>query len=370
MDYPAPLVTVRNGALDLSQAYATGTGDYDRWAITFGYSQFAPGADEAAELERVVEAGVSRGLRFVDDNDARPPNAGQAIGSLWDNGADAVAGLRDQIAVRRIAIERFGLGSLPPGQPLSLLEARLLPIYLWHRYQVAAAAKSIGGADFTYAVKSPGGVSPAPAVAIVPAARQREALAALLDTVTPRFLALPSRILDLIPPPAFGYDAGTQELFPRREAPFFDPLGAATLAADFAVSALLQPARAARLVDFHARDARNPDFDEIVNALVAKTFTPDASDGAVPAAPAIRRAVENLVVTRLIDLASDQDAAFEVRASARMGLRRARTALAPATDSAGVALREDVDRYLTRPEPPATRTPPLAQPAGEPIGQM
>ena len=33
MDYPAPLVEMRDGALDLSNAYATGIGEYDKFAV-------------------------------------------------------------------------------------------------------------------------------------------------------------------------------------------------------------------------------------------------------------------------------------------------------------------------------------------------
>ena len=57
---------------------------------------------------------------------------------------------------RRAALERFGLTSLPNGQPLSLLEARLVPLYLHHRFQLQAALKWIGGLYFTYAVKEQG----------------------------------------------------------------------------------------------------------------------------------------------------------------------------------------------------------------------
>ena len=42
MDYPAPLVEIKNGALDLSNAYGNGIGAYDTWAVKFAYSQFAP----------------------------------------------------------------------------------------------------------------------------------------------------------------------------------------------------------------------------------------------------------------------------------------------------------------------------------------
>ena len=367
MDYPAPLVTVRDGRLDLSQAYGVGTGAYDAWAIRYGYTQVPPGADEAAALARIVDEGLAAGLHFVSDDDARPVGSMHVLGSLWDNGSDPVAMLRQQMEVRRIALDQLGPGSVPEGQPLSLLESRLLPIYLHHRYQVLAAAKAIGGARFTYAVTTPGGISPAPAFRIAPPAEQRAALAAVLDTLTPAFLRLPSRLLALLPPPAFGFETGTAELFARRTAPAFDQLGAAATAADFAVSALLNPQRAARLVDFHARDARNPALADVLQALVRRTFAPVAAgDDRLDAA--LRRAVQILVVTRLIELGANQSAAFEVRAAARASLRQAAARLGGASDATAVALREDIARFLAAPVEPARRTPPLPTPAGEPIG--
>ena len=202
-------------------------------------------------------------------------------------------------------------------------------------------------------------------LAIVPAARQRAALNAILETIDPAFLAIPPRVLALIPPPAFGFETGTQELFTRHETPFFDPLSAAAVAANLAVSALLQPDRAARLVDFHARDAGNPDFDEVVAALVRRAFD------AAPAASrlsALGRVVQNVVVVDLVDLAANPNAAFQVRAGARLGLKLARARLATASDSAGVALREDIERFLNRPEVQSPRTPLPETPPGEPIG--
>src|SRR6185437_13896782 len=46
MDYPAPWVEIKNGTLDLSNAYATGIGDFDKFAVKYAYTQFASGADE------------------------------------------------------------------------------------------------------------------------------------------------------------------------------------------------------------------------------------------------------------------------------------------------------------------------------------
>jgi hypothetical protein len=70
----------------------------------------------------------------------------------------------------------------------------------------------------------------------------------------------------------------------------------------------------------------------------------------------------------LIALASNVEASFAVRAGARHGLRAAHAALQAAGDATGIALREDIQHYLARPETPAPRTPPSPTPPGEPIG--
>jgi len=198
MDYPAPYVKISNGKLDLSDAYAKGIGAYDKFAIRYAYSQFAPGANEDAELEKIAEEAPL----FVKDPDARPVSAAHPLGSVWDGGSDPIAMLRHEIEVRRIALEQFGLRNLAVGEPLSSLEEKLLPLYLHHRYQVEAAAKSIGGVDYTYSMKEKGLISPKPVRQIVSPQRQRDALAAVLETLDPKFLALPQRIVDLIPPRA------------------------------------------------------------------------------------------------------------------------------------------------------------------------
>src|SRR5205085_4487089 len=188
-----------------------------------------------------------------------------------------------------------------------------------HRYQLQAAVKSVGGLYYTYAVKTVAGVSPPQVQEIVPAARQREALAAVLDTIKLDELAIPPRILDLIPPMAFGYDDGPVELFGKRSDPVFDPIAAAVIAANLAVTDLLEPHRAARLINFHARNAANPDFKEVARALTTRTWRQPAAANAYQAA--IARAVQSLVVTRLMELAANDDAAPQVRAVATDELR-------------------------------------------------
>jgi len=371
MDYPAPMVEIKNGKLDLSNAYAIGIGAYDKFAIKYAYSELVPGANENAELERILEEGVAAGMLFLSDADARPPGAAHPLASLWDNGDDPIAMLRHEMEVRRIGLSQFGLGSVTAGTPLSLLEAKLLPLYLHHRYQLQAAVKSVGGVNYTYAVKTASGANPAKVQEIVSPARQRDALAAVLETIKVEALAIPPRILDLIPPRAFGYEGGTTELFSKRTAPTFDPIAAATIAADLAVSGLLDPNRAARLIEFHSRNNANPDFKEVVDALIGATWKAAMTKNAYHAE--IARAVQCLTVTELMDLAADPAAAAQIRAVATQALREVNAWLKlPA--SAGLnsahrsATREDIERFLARPDATRKQTAPLATPPGDPIG--
>jgi hypothetical protein len=272
--------------------------------------------------------------------------------------------------VRRIGLSQFGLSNVPVGTPLSELEGKLVPLYLHHRYQLQATVKSVGGLYYTYAVKSGSGANPKQVAEIVPAAKQREALAAVLETIKIDELIIPQRILELIPPRAFGYEGGTLEPFAKRTSPAFDPIAAATISADLAVSGLLEPHRAARLIEYHSRNSENPDFKEVTDALIARTWNAPQPKDAYAAA--ISRAVQTLVVTRLMDLAADDSASPEVRAVATSALRELSASLKlPSTNGLAAhrsATRDDIERFLSRPDVPRKQTSPLQSPPGDPIG--
>jgi hypothetical protein len=286
---------------------------------------------------------------------------------VWET-TFAIATLRHEMEVRRIGLKNFGLNSIAVGQPLSALEARLLPLYLHHRYQLVAAAKSVGGLYFSYAIKTTNGPSPAKFREIVPPARQREALKAILETVKVEELAIPQNILDLIPPVATGFEGGTAEYFSRRTDPSFDPLAAATIAADLALGALLDANRAARMIDFHAQNPANPDFKEALDAIIAATWKTPASQNAYHRA--IQRSVQSLTAQRLMDLASNENASPLVRAEATAALRGLNATL-KATANADAhrrATQEDIERFLNRPDAVRQATRPLPTPQGDPIG--
>ena len=81
MDYPAPLVQIKDGRLDLSDAYGKGIGAFDAFSIRYGYSQFAPGTDEDEALAAIVREGVQAGMLFVSDEHSRDPGTPHPLGS-------------------------------------------------------------------------------------------------------------------------------------------------------------------------------------------------------------------------------------------------------------------------------------------------
>lgn len=364
MDYPAPLVRVgRSGDLDFSSAYTDGLGTWDLFAIRYAYAQVPPGDDEDVVLDRMVRDALDRGLIFLTDADARPAGAAHPLASLWDNGPDPVAELAEVLAVRRLALERFGAGNIAPGRPLALLEEVLAPVYLYHRFQLAAAAKSIGGLDYRHAVRGDGQPPARPVAGPV----QRRALAAVLAAVDPAVLDIPDAVIGLlgVRPPEHGRN---RELFGSRTSPAFDPLAAAATACDLAVREVLQPERLARMVDFHRRDHGLPDASEAIAAVVDAVF---ATSPETPRRAAIAQAEQRVVVDRLVGLAADEKASHAVRARAEAALAAVAERLAGGAAEHGhrAALRRDIVRFLEHREwRPSTTAPAPAAPPGEPIG--
>ena len=141
-----------DGVPDLSNAYATGIGTWHKVAIAFGYQDFLPGTDETAALNKILSDASASGQRYLTDQDARPPGSASPIAHLWDSGPNAVDELGRVMQIRAAALRRFSENNIPEGAPLATLEEVLVPIYMYHRYQVEAAAKVIGGLRYTYAV--------------------------------------------------------------------------------------------------------------------------------------------------------------------------------------------------------------------------
>ena len=270
MDYPGPRVTLENGIPSLKDAYGVGVGPWDKWVIKWLY-----GARTDAEAGPIVAEARRQGLRFVSDNDSRPVASGNPEGSLWDDSADPVAELRRMMNVRQLAVSRFGYSSIPGGQSLANLRRAFVPIWLLDRYQVEAAAKTVGGVNFPYALNAEG-MTATPA----PAAAQWAALYALLDTLTPAQLTVPPSLVPLLSG-GFGGNPDRQqdiEIIPTAGGPVFDPLEATEVGAVQTLNALLAPERLKRLEAQHSADAAVPAPSQLIDLLLGRTLAQSGND--------------------------------------------------------------------------------------------
>jgi len=309
MDYPPPVAKLAaDGSIDLSEAYATGIGEWDKVSIAFGYQDFSAGTDERVALNKILLDAYGRGLRYLTDQDARPAGSSSSVAHLWDSGSNAVDELNRLMQVRAAALKRFGENNIREGAPLATIEDSLVPVYMLHRYQVEAAAKFVGGMDYTFAVRGDGETP----TKIVSPSEQRRALAAVLATLKPSVLALPESLLSVIPPRPPEYQRG-REHFKIHTGPTFDALAPAEGAAQHTLQFLFNTERAARLVEFHSRDAANPGLQEVLDAVVADTWK-----GLHPAGYAgeVARTVDNVVLYDLLGLAVNDRATTQVRAVA------------------------------------------------------
>ena len=310
MDYPHPYITLdANGRPDLSHAYTTGIGAWDKTAIAYGYAQFAPGTDEHAALNAILDKAQHDGLYFITDEDSRPLGSAHPFSHLWDNGSDPVAELNRILGIRKAALARFGEAAIPMGAPMSNLEDTLAPLYLLHRYQTEAAMKSIGGLNYRYALRGDG----QRVTEAISGADQRRALAAVLTTLSPETLSLPESLLKLLPPRASGYDR-TRESFAGRTGLTFDATGTAESAANLTLALLFNPERATRLAQNHDRFSEQPGLAEVIDATLRATWKAPRETGA---AGATQRTVEAATLEHLLALAADMQASAEARDIAR-----------------------------------------------------
>jgi len=268
MDYPHPWITLNaDGKPDLSHAYTVGVGAWDVAAIKYGYEQFAPGADESVPLQKLLGEDDAAGIRYMTDEDARPIGSANPYAHLWDNGGFAPSELNRILLVRKAALARFGPDAIRDGTPMAELEDTLVPLYLLHRYQTEAAAKWIGGLNYRYAVRGDGGMITEP----LPAAQQREALKAVLVTLSPQTLTLPESLLRILPPRPPDYPR-TRESFGGHTGLTFDAEGPVEAAAELTAALLFDPSRASRLVEDHARDSQQLGLEEVLDAVLAATW--------------------------------------------------------------------------------------------------
>lgn len=365
MDYPHPMFSLSaNGDIDITRAYETGIGEWDKVAVTWGYGEF-PG-DERRQLDSVLVAARTRGMTFLTDQDARPVGSASPDTHLWDNGADAVTELKRMMTVRQRALTKFGETVIRRGAPMATLEDVLVPVYLHHRYQLEAAIKVVGGVTYSYTMRGDG----LPGPVSVPAVKQQMALDAITDVLSPANLALPRTLLAQLPPRPFLIEP-TRELFDRWTGITFDPLAPGATIANVTFDLLLDSERAARLVAQKALEPSLPGFGDVLKRIESKIFT---RTSASPYDAALGALVQRAYVDHVLTLAESAEMPL-VRAEARYALvgllnTTFRAGGTTRTSAAYEQMAADIRGWIAGTYKPAEKKFKLNVPPGSPIGDM
>lgn len=382
MDYPHPYITLdADGEIDLANAYKENIGRWDKYVIAYGYGDYDQ-QNEPQQLTELVAATQAQGLMYASDPDARSTSSAHSTGHLWDNGDNAAVELTRVMQVRKKALADFGLNSIAAGTPLSELEQALVPIYNFHRYQVEAAAKLIGGVNYGYDVKGLVTHTAKPYdVQSVSAVMQQQAFTALLSTLDSDFLTLSEQIIALIPPKAYGYSR-TRESFNSQTGHTFDPVTAAQASARHTLKLLLNEARLARLQQQALRTqvainkGHHPEalfsVDELMAQLIEKTIKQRPKKGLKLL---VQQRVNQQVVEQLLHLWHSNNLVTEVRSEVLASLNKLILWLADHNDSRRYKslsahfflLEQQIKFSLTQGKSVLSPTP-IKMPPGSPIG--
>jgi len=363
MDYPFPRFSLKaDGTIDISDAYAKGIGSWDKRAIMWGYSDFPKGADEDAALDKIMKETLKEGFKYIPDvgGGAHP------MSNQWDDGVNPIDQLNKLMTIRRHVLDNFSEKAIRQNAPMATLEEVLVPMYLIHRYQLEATVKSIGGLYFTHALKNDGEEP----TKMVDPAEQWRAFDAMMSTITPDALALPEGLISKIPPRPTGYP-GSVEVFGGHTGPTFDPIAAAETAAGTTIAYMLDPARAARLIEYNARDSNQPGFFAVVNKMLDQTWKAPMQPGYKGE---LQILVNNLTLKYLLILAADTRTAENVRGEALYEIHELKDWMNSKLAGAEPKLKSSllfglsqIEEFQTNPDK-FQPDPALEMPPGAPIG--
>lgn len=360
MDYPHPKVKLTNGEVDLSDAYDVGIGDWDKVTVAYSYSQFKDTENETEALNNILKEATNSGLRFITDSDARAQNGAHAYAHLWDNGKSASEELENVLKVRAKAISNFSKDNIKTGEPYSVLEDVFVPLYFFHRYQTEAATKLVGGLDYNYAVKGDGQMI----TKAIDAKTQKEALQAILKTLSAETLAIPQDKLGLFPPRAFQYWR-TRESFRGNTGVAFDPFAPVETSSDMTLGLLLNPERMNRVYQQKVLDKSQLGLKEFLEILIDATIkkkTENSYQGEV------QQVINLSVLNNIMALSASEKLMPQAQALVNFEVMKLKVKLQERrVDPMAMFMVKEIDKFLGNPKGFKAPSSPKI-PDGSPIG--
>ncbi|MFQ3249560.1 MAG: hypothetical protein ACI9O6_001368 [Glaciecola sp.] len=337
MDYPHPLITLKDGEVSLENAYAKGIGEWDKYVIAYGYQDFA-NQDESEALSRLVSEARKFGFLYKSDPDARIAKRASSDGHLWDNGKSPIDEFKRVSELRKFALSRFGANSLPVGADLSSLEERLVPIYYSHRFQLDALVKQVSGVKYEYEQKESG--TALKGNSFVEGDLQLKAAELVVDSASADYLALEQSLVKLINPKAYGSNRN-RESTKGRMGIAFDPVSAAEAASAYSLSNLLEPVRLNRLAYQHSTDESIPSVQKLINLVFDRLIKTRSQD-------VLNQRVKHVALSTFFDVLKAEQLSPEVKLAMQAELLSYQNWLEKKDRSAqGKVLLKYIEHYWT-----------------------
>ncbi|MEX0741052.1 MAG: zinc-dependent metalloprotease [Pseudohongiella sp.] len=335
MDYPIPRVMITGGELDLTEAFTSGIGIYDKFMVRYAYTDF-PEGQEADGLDNIIAEMREQNVTYTPSSDPR--------WTWYDDRNSPVEYLEETIAARKIMMEQYGIDNILPGEPVgSLRDMRFWMSYLHHRWAIESGQKYVGGMYQNFVVK---GEDLAP-TRIVPATLQRQVLTLLMSAISTDSLQVPDELLPLLTvhPGSNMEDMSSSD--------YFDQLEVARVLASLVIEPLLHPDKASILVAFEQREPDTVTLPELVTLLMENTW--DESISGDRSVQALQRVKQGVMLNALMILGASEDSAPEARSYALVTLADLGQELSsmnadnPLTSAYLRQAAADIERYLSDP---------------------
>jgi len=340
MEYPA--INVAAPGKPNGYFYTPGVGSYDRWAISYAYT------NDAADAQRIARQAAERGHLYGTNAEAAGPGALDPSINTFDLGDDPLAwGKERSELVRNIINELPRHVLVDNSSPYEVTNAYGSLMSEYAR-AIAPAVKYIGGAyinrDHT------GDPNARPPFAAIPKAKQREALDLIVDRVFAKnALAVPAPVLQQMGSNRWFHFGSTTTFNGRLDFPYHEQ----TLGFQTAVMAqLVQPLRLAMIRDGETRyGAANmvtiPElFTTLTRAVWSEVYTAPAASNA----DAVRRDLQRAYLDQMTALVvrpaprTPADARSVARRTLKDLDRRLATAAGSGTLNAYMAAHVDESR--------------------------
>ena len=326
MEYPG--VNVAAPGQPNGYFYTPGIGSYDRWAISYAYT------NDTAEAMRVARQAADRGHLYGTNAEAAGPGALDPSINTFDLGEDPLAWGRERSTLVRNIINDLPKHVLTDNASPYEVTSAFGALMTEYARAVAPAVKYIGGAYINR--DHAGDPNARPPFAAIPKAKQREALELLMDRVFAKnALTVPPAVLQQMGSNRWFHFGSNTTFNGRLDFPYHEQtLGFQTAV----IGQLLQPLRLAMIRDGETRyGAANmvtiPElFTTLTRAVWSEVYTP----ASVSNADAVRRDLQRAHLDQMTALVVKPAARTpaDARAVARRTLRDLDRRLASAAGSA------------------------------------